>query len=116
MGWAGLAHAYTDVKIAYLPGCMTLATRAFDKLPFAQQQAVRNESAALAARFEDVGRELDHQLLDEIFHSHGLTRVVPSAEFQRELDAALLQARAKLDGKLVSPALVAKTVRALAPK
>jgi hypothetical protein len=77
---------------------------------------VRHESAALAARFEDVGRELDHQLLDEIFHSHGLTRVVPSADFQHELEAALLEGRGKLDAKLVSPALVTKTVRALAPK
>jgi TRAP-type transport system periplasmic protein len=114
--WAGLVHAYTDVKLAYLPGCMTIATRAFDKLPFAQQQAVRHESAALAARFEDVGRELDRQLLDEIFHSHGLLRVAPTAEFQQGLDAALLEARGKIDPNLVSPALVTKTVRALAPK
>ena len=62
--WAALVRSYTDVKMAYLPGCMTIATRAFDKLPFAHQQAVRQEAAALAARFEDVGRELDHQLLD----------------------------------------------------
>jgi len=114
--WAGLVHAYTTVNMAYLPGCMTMATRAFDKLPFAQQQAVRHEAAALAVRFEDVGRELDHQLLDDIFHSHGLLRVEPSPEFQHALDTALLEARGKIDPRLLSPALVTKTVRALAPK
>ena len=114
--WAGLVHAYTDVKVAYLPGCMTMSTRAFDKLPFAQQQAVRHEAAALAVRFEDVGRELDHQLLDEIFHRHGLVRVIPSPEFQRELDAALVAARSQIDPKLISRELLSKTTRALAPK
>jgi TRAP-type C4-dicarboxylate transport system substrate-binding protein len=103
--WAGLVKAYTDVKLAYLPGCMAISTRAFDKLPFAQQQAVRNEAATLAVRFEDVGRELDRQLLDEIFHRHGLVRVVPSADFRREIDP-----------KLVSPALLSRTQHALAPK
>jgi TRAP-type C4-dicarboxylate transport system substrate-binding protein len=114
--WAGLVRAYTDVKVAYLPGCMAMSTRAFDKLPFAEQQAVRHEAAALAVRFEDVGRELDHQLLDEIFHRHGLTRVLPSPEFQHELDAAFLGARGKIDPKLVSPALLTRAMRALLPK
>jgi TRAP-type transport system periplasmic protein len=114
--WATLTHAYTDIKVAYLPGCMAIATRAFDKLPFAQQQAVRQESAALAVRFEDVGRQFDHQLLDEIFDKHGLTRVVPSPAFVRELNAALLEARAKIDPKLVSPSLLARALRALSPK
>ena len=114
--WAAQVKAYTDVKLAYLPGCMAISTRAFDKLPFAQQQVVRNEAATLAVRFEDVGRELDRQLLEEIFNRHGLVRVTPSAEFRRELDAAFLESRARLDGKLVSPALLQKTLRALAPK
>ncbi|MGZ3404966.1 MAG: TRAP transporter substrate-binding protein DctP [Polyangia bacterium] len=114
--WAAQVRAYTDVKLAYLPGCMTISTRAFDKLPFAQQQAVRNQAATLAVRFEDVGKELDRQLLDEIFSRHGLVRVVPSPEFRRELDATFLAARATLDAKLVSPALLSRTLRALAPK
>jgi TRAP-type transport system periplasmic protein len=112
--WAGQVHAYTDVKIAYLPGCISIATRAFDKLSFAQQQAVRNEAAALAARFEDVGRELDRQLLDEIFDRQGLVRAVPSPELQRDLDAAFLAARGKLDPKLVNPAVLQRAVRTIA--
>jgi TRAP-type C4-dicarboxylate transport system substrate-binding protein len=93
---------------------MGVSTRAFDKLPFDQQQALRQEAATLALRFEDVGRQLDHQLLDEIFGSHGLTRVVPSAEFRRELDAALMTARASIDAKLLDPALVKRAVRTIA--
>ena len=80
MGGAG--PRYTDVKMAYLPGCMTIATRAFDKLSLPTSRRCAG-AAALAARFEDVGREFDHQLLDQIFPRNGLVRVVPSPEFSR---------------------------------
>jgi TRAP-type C4-dicarboxylate transport system substrate-binding protein len=114
--WAGLVHAYTDIKLAYLTGCMAISKRALDKLPVEAQKSVRAQSALLAQRFEAVGRDFDQQLLDRIYPRNGLVRVVPSPDLQHSLDAALLQARGKIDPKLVSPALLTKTVRALAPQ
>ena len=112
--WAGLVRAYTDVKMAYLPGCMALSTRAFDKLPFDAAAGGAPRSAALAAGFEDVGRALDHQLLDDIF-----PRTVSRAWCRRRSSSATRRGAAAAranERKLISPALLTRTVRALAPK
>ncbi len=104
--WISQVNAYTDLKLAYLTGCMTVSRRAFDKLSNDDKQAVRSAAAVLASRFEEVGRDFDRQLLDALFARRGLTRVAPAAPAGAEIEAALLGARAKIPADLVPRALL----------
>jgi TRAP-type C4-dicarboxylate transport system substrate-binding protein len=104
--WASRSRAFTDVKMAYLVACLVIATRTMDRLPVRTRDALANESAKLAARFEEVGRDFDHQLLGSLFARQGLQRIEPSAQFKRELATAELEARKGVDPALVTPPLL----------
>lgn len=104
--WVSRARAYTDVKIAYLVGCLAITNRIWDQLPRLAKEELLTQSAVLASRFEAVGRDVDQQLLERLFVRQGLARVPVSEAFARELAAAELDARRSIDPQLVPPALL----------
>jgi TRAP-type transport system periplasmic protein len=87
--WSTRAKYFSELRAGFLPGCVTIAHRAFDALPIASQQAIRTAVAKFMIRFEDVGRATDAALLGGLFEKQGLQRVPVSASFLAEfLDQA----------------------------
>jgi TRAP-type C4-dicarboxylate transport system substrate-binding protein len=107
--WAARARYFTDIRMAFLPGCVVVAKRAFDALPIPQQQALRTAAAKFAVRFEDLGRTQDEALVGRLFEKQGLKRVPVSAAFRAELAEEALKVRDKVPGTLV-PADLLKRV------
>jgi TRAP-type C4-dicarboxylate transport system substrate-binding protein len=108
--WSAQARYFTPLMGGFLPGCFTMSTAAFDALPIEQQQTLRHAAATLIARFEDVGRQQDQQLLSSLFQKQGLQRIDVSPQLAREFSAAALGARDKLDAKLVRPEVMQKVL------
>jgi TRAP-type C4-dicarboxylate transport system substrate-binding protein len=82
------ARYLLDLRIDYVVACMAVSARAFQRLPFDHQQALRAAAAKLALRLDDAGRQQDEQLMHGAFARQGLTVVVPDEQFRREFFSA----------------------------
>ena len=56
-----------------LDACVVVSTRAFDRLTFEQQRAVRAAAAKFMARFDDAGAHADEELIGGLFARQGVT-------------------------------------------
>jgi TRAP-type C4-dicarboxylate transport system substrate-binding protein len=112
--WSTQARFLTDLRVHYLTACVVIANRLFDRLPPAQQEAVREAFARGDARFEDLGRRMDDQLLGGLFARHGLVPVPVSETFRSQFFEAARQARERLGERLAPAPLVARVLRMLA--
>jgi TRAP-type C4-dicarboxylate transport system substrate-binding protein len=110
--WSTQAKYVTDLRTRYLSACIVVANRSFDKLPVAQQNLVREEFAKGDARFEDLGRRMDDELLGTLFARQGLVSVPVSETFRSQFFDAARQAREKL-GDLVPQPLIARVLSML---
>jgi TRAP-type transport system periplasmic protein len=110
--WSTQARYLLDVPTDYILGCVVIKTRAFDRLTFAQQQAVRAAAATFAVRFDEVGAHTDEQLLGGLFEKQGLTLVHPDARFAADFERAAQAAWAEVGDKMVPKELVDR-VRAM---
>jgi TRAP-type C4-dicarboxylate transport system substrate-binding protein len=111
--WSAQARYFTPLRGGFLPACLTLSTAAFDALPLEQQQALRQASTNLIARFDEVGRSQDKQLLSGLFEKQGLTRIEVSASLAQEWGASAREAREKLGGQLIKPELIREVLTLL---
>jgi TRAP-type C4-dicarboxylate transport system substrate-binding protein len=100
--WSAQARYFTPLLGGFLPACLAVSTAAWDALPVEQQQALRHASATTVARFEEVGRTQDQQLLEGLFEKQGLKRVPVTPALAREFDQAAIAAREQLGASLVS--------------
>ena len=73
--WSTQARYVLEVPTDYILGCLVVSTRAFDRLPFAHQQAVRAAAAKFAVRFDEVAARMDRELLGGLFARQGLKTV-----------------------------------------
>lgn len=105
-GYATKARYYTDLKTAFLPGCLMVDTRALEDLGDEDREALQRAGAALGRRFARMGRDQDHQLIDEVFPRHGLVPVPMSPRFREQLLGAARAAGDRLGPRLVPAALV----------
>ncbi len=112
--WSAETHYYTDLRPSFLRGCLLMSSRAYDQLPVAGQQAVRQSAAKTIARLEEIGREQDEALLDHLFAKQGLKRVPASEGFRSEFFASAQAARGALGEKLVPAALLERVLALLA--
>jgi len=96
-----------------LPACLAVSTAAWDALPVEQQQALRHASATTVARFEDVGRTQDRQLLEGLFEKQGLKRVPVTPALEREFEQAAIVAREQLGASLVSAEIMRQVTELL---
>jgi TRAP-type C4-dicarboxylate transport system substrate-binding protein len=106
--WSARTRYFTDLRFAFLPGCLVVANRAFDSLSVDDQRAFREVAAKLLVRFEDLGRTLDRKLVGGLFARQGLTPVPASKMFRSELFAAAEEARQHVPPALVPVSLMQK--------
>jgi hypothetical protein len=81
-------------------------TRALEDLGDEDREALQRAGAALGRRFARMGRDQDHQLIDEVFPRHGLVPVPMSPRFREQLLGAARAAGDRLGPRLVPAALV----------
>jgi TRAP-type C4-dicarboxylate transport system substrate-binding protein len=111
--WSAQARYFTPLQGGFLPACLTISAAAFDALSLEQQQSVRQAATNLIARFDEVGRSQEKQLLSGLFEKQGLTRIEVSPDLARDFSTAALDAREKLGGQLVKPELMRRVTALL---
>jgi TRAP-type transport system periplasmic protein len=112
--WSTLARYYEPLHVAWLVGCMVVANRAFDELTIGDQQALQGAAGKLIAHMDEVGRDMDAQLLGGLFEKQGLHRVPVSSTLQVEYEVGSARARAALmAARRVDPELVGKVEQML---
>jgi TRAP-type C4-dicarboxylate transport system substrate-binding protein len=111
--WSAQVRYVMDLRGSYIWGCLVVAERAFSRLAPEHQRIFRAAAAKGAARFEEVGRRTDEQLLGGLFERQGL-RVTPVSE---QLAAAFFeaarQARARAS-EYVPPSTLERVLQLLA--
>jgi TRAP-type C4-dicarboxylate transport system substrate-binding protein len=112
--WSAQARYLADLHMAFLPGCLLVANRAFDPLPLELQQVVHSASAKLQMRFEALGRTQDEALLGGLFARQGLQPVPVSDAFRSEFFESARSARDRLGERLMPRALVTRVLEMVA--
>ncbi|MGZ6527999.1 MAG: TRAP transporter substrate-binding protein DctP [Actinomycetota bacterium] len=111
--WSTQARYFTDLRTRYLTGCAVVANRVLDPLPLDQQDALRSTFANFDARFENLGRRMDDELLNQLFVRQGLVQVAVSQPFRSAFFEAARQTRERLGDRLAPQALVARVLQIL---
>jgi TRAP-type C4-dicarboxylate transport system substrate-binding protein len=109
-----LAKHVLELPVSFHGACLLMATRAFDPLPVAHQQVVRNAAAKFAARMYDVAKTQDELLMKQLFRRQGVEPTPPAQALRSEFLAAARTARETLDPKLVPPDALRAAMEALA--
>ncbi len=108
--WSSQTKYLSQLRLGYLPGCMVLATRAWDAMSFAQRTELTEATAKFQRRLEDLGRTQDEQLLSELFARQGIQQTAVSAGFASEFFEAARVARDAARDRLIPAALVDRIV------
>jgi TRAP-type C4-dicarboxylate transport system substrate-binding protein len=90
----------------YLVGCFIMAQRAFDRMSFAQQQAVRTDSPKGILRIDDVGRDTDVRLLGGLFQKQGIIITPTPSDLKRDLLVAMHDAPKRVGDAAISEEIV----------
>jgi TRAP-type C4-dicarboxylate transport system substrate-binding protein len=93
---------------------MVVSQRALSSLSVRGQQALRSAAAKFMARFEDVSRTLEEQLVGGLFEKQGLKRVPVTDRFRSEFYDAARRTRERLAGKGIPPGILEETLKWLA--
>ncbi len=104
--WSPKMTHYTELRTGFIMGCIVFADRALDALSLPDQTALRDATAKLRVRIDDVGRATDEALLNGLFEKQGLKRVPVTETLRAEFFAAARGARDKVDPALVPRELV----------
>jgi TRAP-type transport system periplasmic protein len=112
--WHSRARYLLELPMGHVWACLIVTRKAYDRIPFEHQQALRAASAKIASRLNDVGGAMDKALLGGLFEKNGLRRVPISEAMRKEFYALARQAREKLGAKIVSDELMAKVQGLLA--
>jgi len=112
--WSTRTRYLTSLRAGHLNGCILVANRAFDRLAIEHQQIVRAAVAKLAVRLDEISRRDDEALVGELFARQGLQVATPSATLRADFFAAAQKARATLSDAVVSHAVIARVLEALA--
>ena len=73
--WSTQARYMLPLPTDYIMACLVVSTRAFDRLPFEHQRAVRAAAAKFMVRFDDTGLAADRELRGGLFARQGLKPV-----------------------------------------
>lgn len=112
--WSAETRYYSDLRTSFLRGCLIVTSRAFDQLPIEGQHAVKQATARVIVRLEEVGREEDDALLGGLFAKQGLKPVPVSESFRSEFYAAARAMREQLGERLVPAPLLQRVLGLLA--
>jgi TRAP-type C4-dicarboxylate transport system substrate-binding protein len=102
--WSARSGSFNDLPVAFLPGCLLISRKAFDQIPFADQQAVRAAGAILSRRIEDVMITQEDDLISGLLERQGVKRVRATPAYRDQVWE--LGRKAWNDTNLVPPALL----------
>jgi TRAP-type C4-dicarboxylate transport system substrate-binding protein len=111
--WSTQVQYFTDLRVHNLTACVVVSNRVFDRLPREQQETVREAFARGDVRFEQLGRELDEQLIGKLFKRQGLVPVPVSERFRSQFFQAARDARDRLGEQLAPAPLLERVLRML---
>jgi TRAP-type C4-dicarboxylate transport system substrate-binding protein len=111
--WSSRMHYLVNLRVSFLPVCMVVAAKAFNRLKFEHQQALRAAVAKLRARLNDLGKQQDELLLGGALARQGLVNDPVSEPFRAEFLEAARVARAKV-ANLLAPGLLDRALIMLA--
>jgi TRAP-type C4-dicarboxylate transport system substrate-binding protein len=110
--WSTRAKYFTRLQLGFLPACLLLSTAAFDKLSVEAQTGLRGAGAKLGARFDEINRAQEEQLLNGLFERQGLRSVplgTPQGQrFRSEFLEEIQRLQARLSEQLVPPELISQ--------
>jgi TRAP-type C4-dicarboxylate transport system substrate-binding protein len=112
--WSSRARFVTDLRGSYIWSCLVMTERSLQRLPLAEQEAVRVASARARERFEEMGRRTDEALLGGLFAKQGATSVPVSESFRAEYVAAARDSRNKVADRFMPKELVDRVMQMLA--
>jgi TRAP-type C4-dicarboxylate transport system substrate-binding protein len=112
--WSTRARHLIDLRAGYLSGCLVLSTRAFDRLPSEQKNALRVAAARLGMRINQLGRSQDDALFGGIFSRQGMQVSSPSAAFRSEFFELARQVRERSATRLMPDVALDRVLRLLA--
>jgi TRAP-type C4-dicarboxylate transport system substrate-binding protein len=92
--WTLQTRYVTALRVTFRSGCLIVATRAFDALPFDAQQGVRAVVGKLDQRIEDQGAREDELLLGGLLARQGLSAMHPSDALRTEFFEAARASKA----------------------
>lgn len=104
--WSTRTRYFIALPLEMLNGCVTMTRGALDSLPIAAQRAIKNASAKLAVRFNDLSRRQDEELLGGLLQKQGLTRVALDQRFLADFYEIARRTRLGLDRNMISPELL----------
>ncbi|HEY2744849.1 MAG TPA: TRAP transporter substrate-binding protein DctP [Polyangia bacterium] len=104
--WSTEARYVLPLATDYIEACLVISTRAFDRLTFEQQRAIRAAAAKFVVRFDDAGARADDELLGGLFARQGSTTLPVDAKLQADFAAAARAAWDKLDERTVPKVLI----------
>ena len=104
--WSTQARYLLPLATDYILACMVVSTRAFDRLPFEHQRAVRAAAAKFMTRFDDAGAQADDELVGGLFARQGVTTLRADDKMQADFAAAAHAAWDKFDERAVPKALI----------
>jgi TRAP-type C4-dicarboxylate transport system substrate-binding protein len=112
--WSSRARFFSDLVVNELPGCIALAQRTYDQLSLGQREALHQAVSKFQARFDELGRLVDDQLMNGLFEKQGTHRYAAPDALRSEFFEAARAAREQLGATLVPKELLARTLGLLA--
>jgi TRAP-type C4-dicarboxylate transport system substrate-binding protein len=82
--WTTQTRVLTTLRISFRSGCLIIAARAFDSLPYDYQRGLKSVAGKLQVRIEEAGRREDAALFGGLLSSQGLRAVPPSESLLAE--------------------------------
>ena len=104
--WSTQARYVLPLATDYIFACLVVSTRAFDRLTFEQQRAVRAAAAKFMARFDDAGAQVDRDLLGGLFAKQGVTVLPVDEKLRADYAAAARAVWDKLDERTIPRSLI----------
>jgi TRAP-type C4-dicarboxylate transport system substrate-binding protein len=114
--WISRLHYFTELPVAFLPGCLTVSHASFDAIGIDDQKAVRAAAAKFVVRFIDVGVRTDQQLVTGLFEKQGVKHLAPSPALFEEFLKLARAADGAIGEKLVPKSLLADVARWLSER
>jgi TRAP-type C4-dicarboxylate transport system substrate-binding protein len=110
--WSVRARYLTDLRPGYVIGALVLAERALVALPVEYQTAIRTAGAALRERMDELGHNIDAQLLGGLLQKQGVVLVPVSDQFRAEFLESATRV-AGMGGRFLPQALVVRVLKML---
>jgi TRAP-type C4-dicarboxylate transport system substrate-binding protein len=112
--WLSQVRYFTPLPGAIIPACVAVSQRALDALSTEQQAIVRHAMVRSVIRNDEIGSQLDDELLGELLQKQGVHRVPVSRSFRSEFLMQAVDAREQ--GRILPELLINQVATWLADR